>query len=104
MRDRQTPDRPAEAGRAPLDEPPYYVIEVVPAITFTFGGLRIDATRGPSTSGAPVPGLLAAGGDSGGVYVQGGYAGGLANALTFGLRASRTALDRTAQTLSETSR
>jgi hypothetical protein len=33
----------------------------------------------------------------GGVYVGGGYAGGLATALTFGLRAARTALDRVAQ-------
>ena len=42
--------------------------------------------------GNAIPGLLAAGGDSGGVYVGGGYAGGLANALTFGPRAARTAL------------
>lgn len=27
----------------PLDEPPFYVVEAAPAITFTFGGLLIDA-------------------------------------------------------------
>ncbi|MGI3228710.1 FAD-binding protein [Streptomyces sp. GTA36] len=29
--------------RQPLNEPPFYVIEAAPAITFTFGGLLIDA-------------------------------------------------------------
>src|SRR3989442_627295 len=28
--------------RRPLDEPPFYVVDAAPAITFTFGGLRID--------------------------------------------------------------
>jgi succinate dehydrogenase/fumarate reductase flavoprotein subunit len=102
-------NRQCEAGRpkpgrkrdaTPLTHPPYYVIEVVPAITMTFAGLLIDPeARVLDEHGNPIPGLLAAGGDSGGVYVSGGYAGGLANALTFGLRAARTALDRAAQTI-----
>ena len=76
----------------PLAEPPYYVIEVIPAITNTWGGVRIDAeARVLDDRAAPIPGLLAAGGDAGGLY-QRAYAGGLAAGLTFGLRAVQTAL------------
>jgi len=64
----------------------------VPAITFTFGGLRVDAdARVLDDDGRPIRGLHAAGADAGGLYVR-AYAGGLAAALTFGLRAARTAL------------
>lgn len=81
------------ADQSPLVDPPYYVIEVVPAITFTYEGLRIDAAaRVLGGDGLPVEGLLAAGADSGGVFSR-GYAGGIANALVFGLRAAQTALD-----------
>ena len=77
---------------APLVSPPYYVIEVIPAITFTFSGLRIDPqARVLDSAGAPIPGLLAAGADAGGVFNR-AYAGGLACALVFGLRAAATAL------------
>lgn len=73
----------------PLDEPPFYVIEATPAITFTFGGLLIDAgAHAPSASSAgrlPVPGLLAAGAD----------ACGPAPAPVFGLSAARIALIET---------
>jgi succinate dehydrogenase/fumarate reductase flavoprotein subunit len=87
---RPQPGRSKDAR--PLTEPPYYVIEVVPAITFPFIGLRIDPqARVLDERGAPVPGLLAAGADTGGVFVR-AYAGGLANALVFGLRAAATAL------------
>ncbi|GAA3774983.1 flavocytochrome c [Streptomyces coacervatus] len=84
--------------RRPLDEPPYYVVEAAPAITFTFGGLLIDAgahvLSAVSDGPAPVPGLLAAGADAGGLYRR-AYAGGLAPALVFGLAAARTALTET---------
>ncbi|MGW2521902.1 FAD-dependent oxidoreductase [Streptomyces sp. NPDC001617] len=85
--------------RRPLDEPPFYVVEAAPAITFTFGGLLIDAgahvLSADSADGrAPVPGLLAAGADAGGLYRR-AYAGGLAPALVFGLAAARTALTET---------
>jgi hypothetical protein len=46
--------------------------------------------------GSPIPGLLAAGADAGGLYVR-AYAGGLAAALVFGLRAARTALEHQRQ-------
>jgi len=43
-----------------------------------------------------IPGLLAAGAHAGGRYVR-AYAGGLAAALVFGLRAARTALEHQRQ-------
>jgi succinate dehydrogenase/fumarate reductase flavoprotein subunit len=77
---------------APLVDPPYYVIEVIPAITFTFSGLKIDEqARVLDSSGKPIPGLLAAGADAGGVFHR-AYAGGLATALVFGLQAAATAV------------
>lgn len=83
------PDR--RLDRQPLDEPPYHVIETVPAITFPFYGIRIDSrARVLGEDGAPIPGLLAAGSDTGGLFVR-VYAGGIANALVFGLAAARTA-------------
>jgi predicted oxidoreductase len=61
------------------------------AITFTHGGLSVDPqARVLDAAGRPVPGLLAAGADVGDVFRR-GYAGGLALALTFGLRAAQTA-------------
>jgi succinate dehydrogenase/fumarate reductase flavoprotein subunit len=72
----------------PLVDPPYYVIEVVPALTNTWGGLRVDAdARVLDAAGAPIPGLLAAGADIGGLYDR-AYGGGIAAGLTFGLRAA----------------
>ncbi len=76
---------------APLLTPPYYVIEVIPAITHTFTGLTIDdQARVLREDGSPIPGLLAAGADAGGVFHR-AYAGGLATALVFGLQAAATA-------------
>ena len=84
-----SPGRKLDA--APLVRPPFYVIEVIPAITFTFSGLRIDPhARVLNESGEVIPGLLAAGADAGGVFNR-AYAGGLACALVFGLQAAATA-------------
>jgi succinate dehydrogenase/fumarate reductase flavoprotein subunit len=86
---RPSPGRTLDA--APLLTPPYYVIELIPAITFTFTGLRIDGqARVLTEDGSPIPGLLAAGADAGGVFNR-AYAGGLATALVYGLRAAATA-------------
>src|SRR5205814_2855552 len=86
------PDPPRQFDAVPIDRPPFYVIEAVPGITFTFGGLVIDDDAHVLDGGGrPIPGLLAAGADAGGVYTR-AYAGGLAAALVFGLRAARTAL------------
>ncbi|MFE3999153.1 FAD-dependent oxidoreductase [Nocardioides sp. YIM B13467] len=86
-----TPGRKLDA--TPLDEPPYYVIETTPAITFPFTGLLIDdRSRVVTADGAPIPGLLAAGSDTGGLWNR-AYAGGLATAIVFGLTAARTHLE-----------
>jgi succinate dehydrogenase/fumarate reductase flavoprotein subunit len=84
-----SPGRKLDAAR--LVDPPYYVIEVIPAITFTFSGLRIDPqARVLDESGHVIPGLLAAGAEAGGVF-QRAYAGDLACTLVFGLQAAATA-------------
>jgi succinate dehydrogenase/fumarate reductase flavoprotein subunit len=92
----QASARRTEPGRrldsSPLLDPPYYVIEVIPALTNTWGGLRIDArSRVLDTTGSPIPGLLAAGADAGGLF-QRAYGGGLAAGLTFAMLAVETAL------------
>ncbi|TGN67000.1 FAD-binding protein [Nocardioides eburneiflavus] len=75
----------------PQDEGPWYVVECEPAITFPFHGVLIDdRARVLGTDGQPVPGLLSAGADTGGLYHR-AYAGGLASALVFGLAAADTA-------------
>jgi succinate dehydrogenase/fumarate reductase flavoprotein subunit len=72
--------------------PPFFALEVKAAITFTHGGVRIDdGARALDASGRPVPGLLVAGADAGGVHDR-GYGGGLATAGVFGLRAADTVL------------
>src|SRR5207237_257536 len=71
--------------------PPYHLVEVWPAITFTQGGMLINSSAQViAADGTPIPGLLAAGADTGGAFVY-GYAGGLALALTSGLQAAKTA-------------
>ena len=88
--------QPLQPGRRfdalPLDQPPYYVVEAQAAITFTFGGILVDdRARALDGENRPIPGLLAAGADAGGLFVR-AYAGGLAAAAVFGLRAAETAL------------
>jgi succinate dehydrogenase/fumarate reductase flavoprotein subunit len=66
-------------------------------VTFTEGGLRIDpGARVIGRSGAPIPGLYAAGGDGGGVYHE-RYAGGLSLALVFGRIAGASAARQIAE-------
>lgn len=87
----ETPVPGRRNDASPLDEGPWYVVECVPAVTFTFHGVRIDdQARALAADGRPVPGLLCAGSDSGGLYHR-AYAGGLAPALVFGLAAAATA-------------
>lgn len=85
--------RPARRRNpVPVGEPPFHAVELKPGITFTEGGLRVDGEgRVLDRGGGPVPGLLAAGADIGGVF-DGGYAGGLALASVFGLRAAGVAV------------
>ncbi|MDV8002646.1 FAD-dependent oxidoreductase [Rhodococcus sp. IEGM 1408] len=82
---------PREYDFTPLDRGPYYIIETSPAVTFPFVGIRIgEDTSVLRADGTAIPGLLAAGSDTGGVYRR-AYAGGLAPALVFGLRAGDAA-------------
>jgi succinate dehydrogenase/fumarate reductase flavoprotein subunit len=82
---------PRSRNRRPLDQPPYFAVEVEPAITFAHGGLRIDdQARVLDEQGEPIRGLLAAGVDGAGVHNV-GYAGGLAVGAVFGMRAAAVA-------------
>ncbi len=83
-------DPPRRRHSQPLETPPYFALEVQPAITFSYGGLRADAAGRVLGKDGPIPGLLAAGIDVGGVFHR-GYAGGLARALVSGTRAAETA-------------
>jgi succinate dehydrogenase/fumarate reductase flavoprotein subunit len=66
-------------------------VHVMPGVTHSLGGLRVDASaRALDEAGAPIPGLYAAGVDVGGI-ATGGYASGLAAALVLGLTAAETA-------------
>jgi tricarballylate dehydrogenase len=88
----------------PLDTPPFYGFVVTCGITFTFGGLRVDAhARVLDGRGRPVPGLHAAGELVGGLFYH-NYPGGsgLTSGAVFGRRAGATAAaqagSRTART------
>ncbi len=85
-------DAPLPAVPRPLVQPPLHALEVVPAITFTYGGLRTDADgRVLDHDGAAIPGLWAAGVDAGGLSNH-TYAGGLAPAYITGVRAAAAAI------------
>ncbi|KAE8380414.1 hypothetical protein BDV26DRAFT_302845 [Aspergillus bertholletiae] len=83
-----------KAGKPPVSlvegEGPFFVMEVQPSITFTYGGVLIDSKgRALTPDKTPIPGLLIAGVDGGG-FSNLGYAGGLALAFVTGLWAART--------------
>jgi succinate dehydrogenase/fumarate reductase flavoprotein subunit len=94
-------DIPRAARPEPLADSPFHALEVQPAITFTFGGLRVDPDgRVLDRDGSPVPGLFAAGADAGGLQdVR--YVGGLALGLVFGPRAARAAIGQTSAAVRE---
>lgn len=77
----------------PIDTPPYTAFPVGPAITFTFGGLRVN-TRGEvmDQGDRSIPGLYAAGEMVGGIYYH-NYPGGsgLTSGLVMGREAGRSA-------------
>lgn len=81
--------------RAPfgLEEPPFRALAVRAGITFTLGGIDVDAElRVLDSDGRPIPGLYAAGADAGGTY-DGGYMGGLVLGLVQGRAAGQAAAD-----------
>ena len=72
-----------------LDAPPFEAYGVTCGITFTFGGLAVDAeARVLAEDGAPIPGLFAAGELVGGLFYF-NYPGG--TGLTSGAVFGRTA-------------
>lgn len=71
----------------------WVAIPIVPGITFTMGGLAINADCAVvDIDGAPIPGLYAAGSACGGIHggPGGGYIGGLATAAITGLKVGET--------------
>ncbi|WP_028063513.1 FAD-binding protein [Solirubrobacter soli] len=75
------------SGPNQLREAPFWAVEFQPTITFTLGGVKVDAWgRVLDRDGARVPGLYCAGGDAGGL--QGPhYVAGLMLGMIFGPRA-----------------
>jgi tricarballylate dehydrogenase len=86
-------DPPKSNWAQPLDTPPFVCFPVTCGITFTFGGLRIDAHgRVLDGSERPMPGLYAAGELVGGLFYH-NYPGGsgLTAGSVFGRRAGAAA-------------
>ena len=77
----------------PLNKPPYYAYSATGGITFTFGGLKINAQAEViGTDWRPIPGLYACGEMVGGLYYDNYPAGtGLVAGATFGRIAGRSA-------------
>ncbi|GAB3883343.1 FAD-dependent tricarballylate dehydrogenase TcuA [Terrabacter terrigena] len=84
---------PKSRWAAPIDEPPFVAYHARPGVTFTFGGVRIDADgHALDHTRTPVPGLYAAGEATGGLF-YGDYPGGAAlmRAAVFGRTAGASA-------------
>lgn len=86
------PERSADKYKPwPLAVPPYHVFPVLPGITYTMGGIAIDAhARVVTGTGTPVAHLYAVGCASGGLEggTRHGYVGGLVKSGVTGLRAA----------------
>src|ERR1700761_8913955 len=76
-----------------LDAPPFHAYGVTAGVTFTFGGLKTTTSAEvEDTSGAPIPGLYAAGEILGGLYFHNyGSGTGLVAGVVFGRIAGRQA-------------
>ncbi|OGA46308.1 MAG: hypothetical protein A3G25_13855 [Betaproteobacteria bacterium RIFCSPLOWO2_12_FULL_63_13] len=89
---RSSPDRlPVH----PIRRGPFYAIRLCAGISYTMGGIKIDAkTRVIRDNGEPIPGLLAAGSCTGGLEGGpiAGYVGGLMKALCLGFVAGGVAV------------
>jgi fumarate reductase flavoprotein subunit len=78
---------------APVATPPYYAVPLAAGISYTMGGIEIDAqARVIGRNGAPIPGLFAAGSCTGGVEggPLGGYIGGYLKAVGLALIAAQS--------------
>ncbi len=87
-------DPPTSNWALPLNQQPYFGVAVTTELTFTFGGLRIDARTAQvlDTDDRPMPGLYATGELVGGLFYH-NYAGGtgLMSGAVFGRAAGSTA-------------
>ena len=88
------PEPPKSNWALPLDSPPFVGFAVTCGVTFTFGGLKIDAATGQviDAEERPMRGLYAAGELVGGLFYN-NYAGGsgLMAGAVFGRLAGRSA-------------
>lgn len=85
-------DAPLPAKPSPLENGPYYAVELQPCITIPFGGLRTDVDgRVLDRNAQPVPGLFAVGADAGGAQDL-RYVGGIVFGFVFGRRAAEAAM------------
>jgi fumarate reductase flavoprotein subunit len=74
-----------------LAQPPFTAVNVMPGVTHTIGGVRVDeSARVLREDGSPIEHLWACGVDVGGIST-GGYASGLAQAVVLGLVAAESA-------------
>jgi fumarate reductase flavoprotein subunit len=76
-----------------LETPPFYAVEVGPAVHHTMGGIRIDQdARVMDQDGQPIGGFFAAGENTGGIHGANRLGGNaLADIVTFGRIAGRNA-------------
>jgi fumarate reductase flavoprotein subunit len=80
-------------GVAPVLTPPFYAVPLAAGLTYTMGGIEIDAqARVIGREGEPIGGLYAAGSCTGGIEggPLGGYVGGYLKAVSLGLIAADT--------------
>lgn len=83
---------PRKATANALLKPPFYALGLTTGITFTLGGLQINENAQViDRSTHIIPGLYAAGADSGGVHNE-QYAGGLCLGLVFGRKSAHHAI------------
>ena len=79
----------------PIEKAPFYAFPAVAGITYTMGGISIDANgRVLTPDGDPIAGLYAAGCATGGLEggEKKGYVGGLVKSSVTGLRAAEAIL------------
>ncbi|MFT3797501.1 FAD-dependent oxidoreductase [Microbacterium sp.] len=87
---RRVQDENGGPDGTPLRQPPYALLEVQPAITFTHGGLSTDVEGHVlRVDGTSIEGLRAVGVDAGGLNMR-GYTGGLVRGITLGRVAARS--------------
>lgn len=89
---------PRRSGKStqpwPIQKAPFHAVQLCAGITYTMGGIAIDAdARALDTKNEPIPGLYAAGCAAGGVEGGGSqeqvaYIGGLTRSTVFALRAA----------------